>query len=103
MILTTSYLKVWEQVQKIIEGGCKNIEVIFQLRIEITILGYGKANKNSSSKHPKITHSIHYLCVHKHPCEVQVTKALQAKDKNFPNGMMLFQWLRVHQTAPVNS
>ena len=75
----------------------------FQLRIEIAILGYGKANENSYSKHPKITHSIHYLCVHKHPCEVQVTKALQAKDKNFPNGMMLFQWLRVHRTAPVNS
>lgn len=77
--------------------------MIFQLRIEIAILGYGKANENSSSKHSKITHNIRYLRACKHPCEVQVTIAPQAKDKHFPGGMVLFQWLRVRQTAPMNS
>lgn len=77
--------------------------MIVQLRIEIAIIGYGKTNENSPSKHPKITHNIHYLCAHKHPCELQVTKALQAKDKNFPDGMVLLQWLRVRQTAPMNT
>lgn len=79
--------------------------MIFQLRIEIAILDYGKQliNENSSSNHSKITHNSQYLCAHKHSCEIQVTTALQAKDKNFPDGMALFQWHRVHQTAPMNS
>lgn len=79
--------------------------MIFQLRIEIAILDYGKQliNENSSSNHSEITHNSQYLCAHKHSCEVQVTIALQAKDKNFPDEMALFQWHRVHQTAPMNS
>lgn len=94
MTLATNHLKGREQEQK---------KMIFQLRIEIAILGYGKANGNLSGKHSRITHNIQYLCAHKHPCEVQVTIALQAKDKTFPHRMALFPWLRVHQMAPMNS
>ena len=94
MTLATNYLKGREQELK---------KMIFQLRIELAILGYGKANGNLSGKHFRITHSIRYLCAHKHPCEVQVIIALQAKDNTFPHGMALFPWLRVHQMAPRNS
>lgn len=79
------------------------MNMIFQLRIQTVILGYGKVNENLSCKHSKITHNIWYLCAHQHPCEVQGTIALWVKDKNFPDKMALFQWLRVHQMAPMNS
>lgn len=77
--------------------------MVVQLKIEMAIIAYGKANENLFGKHPNITHNIQYLCAHRHPCEVQLTTALQAKDKKFPDGMALFQWFRVHQTVPMNS
>lgn len=95
MTLVTNHLKGREQEQK---------KIIFQLRIETAILGYGKANRNLPVKHSRITHNfLRYLCAHKHPCEEQVTIALQAEDKTFPHRMARFPWLRVHQMAPMNS
>lgn len=75
MTLTTNHLKGREQEQK---------KMIFQLKIEIAILSYGKTNGNLSGKHSRITHNIQYLCAHKHPYKVQVTTGLQANDKKFP-------------------
>lgn len=61
------------------------------------------ANHNSPGKCSKIAHNIWYLCVHKHPGEIQVTIALYDKENKTPDGMALFQQLRPRQTAHMNS
>lgn len=47
-----------------------------------------------------LTISIIYLLIN--TPRRQVTTALQAKDKKFPDGMALFQWFRVHQFPQIS-
>ena len=68
--------------------------MIFHLRVETATLDYGKANKNSSSKHSKITHNIWYLYAHKLCCKIQWLQHSRPRVKIFQMKQHYFNGLK---------